>query len=790
MSKPTVLPDDLGKLVIEASARLSTASTWENFVHSSRSTSDLAPTVRDLHHPASHLLDRLRKVGAPVITGTLPWTQDRKRAALRRGPHASAKKHTQFLRQEFADMIQKGHWTVLPASQVMHLRNVRLSPLGVVPQRDRRPRTICDYTFYQVNDDTSPLAPLEAMQFGRTLHRLLRHIIRANPRFGPVYLSKLDIADGFYRIWLLPNDVPKLGVLFPQCDGEDQLVGFPLALPMGWIHSPPYFTAVTETVTDLANAATCTHTVAAPHRLDFLANTPQPLVPVAQNEPCQPKPTTTAVPHRIPRNVYSRPLATHDVYVDDFISLAQGNKRRLRTVRRILLHTMDQVFRPLDASDSPFRQEPVSLNKLSKGDANWTTRKMVLGWIIDTARSTLELPPHKLDRLNELLASVPTTCKRISAKRWHKLLGELRSMLLAFPGGRGLFSTLQDAFRHHTLDGRLKLSAAVHDFLNDFRWLAKDLGARPTRIAELTPLPESTLGACDASGSGMGGVHFVPTPCGTQLQPYLWRAPFPPHIVNALVSYTNPLGTITNSDLELAGTIAHHDVLAHQADIRELTIHNLHDNTPAMFWQRKGSTTTTKAAAYLLRLQSLHQRFHRYVPLHDYIPGPANVMADTCSRAWHLSDAALLTFFNFHFPQRLSWKICLVQLPMLSALTFALSSIRSAPASFLRVPKHPTTIGPAGHSFAPTITWTPSSAMLATRSHSSRSGGPATVTAEPPPAVSPSGLAQWKTPCVPWARRLPAWGPKTLAKTVWATSISASNGSFAPTAKLTRPPRV
>jgi hypothetical protein len=71
-------------------------------------------------------------------------------------------------------------------------------------------------------------------------------------------------------------------------------------------------------------------------------------------------------------------------------------------------------------------------------------------------------------------------------------------------GGRSLFSTLQEAFRLSTLDRRLKLSLAVHGFLNDFRWLAHDLSTRPTRsIAELTPLPESTLGACDAAGSCM-----------------------------------------------------------------------------------------------------------------------------------------------------------------------------------------------------------------------------------------------------------------------------------------------
>jgi hypothetical protein len=113
-------------------------------------------------------------------------------------------------------MIQEGHWTLLPASQVLHLRNLRLSPLGVVPQRDRRPRTISDYTFYQVNNDTSPLVPLDAMRFGHTLRCLLLHIIRANSRFGLVYLSKLDIANGFYRIWLHPVIYQNLVCSFPS----------------------------------------------------------------------------------------------------------------------------------------------------------------------------------------------------------------------------------------------------------------------------------------------------------------------------------------------------------------------------------------------------------------------------------------------------------------------------------------------------------------------------------------------------------------------------------------------
>ena len=91
---------------------------------------------------------------------------------------------------------------MVPFLSVRHWRNLRVSPLGVVPQRDRRPRLIVDYSFSGVNEETVPLAPREAMQFGRALQRVLTTIVKADPRFGHVYLSQIDIANGFYRVWL------------------------------------------------------------------------------------------------------------------------------------------------------------------------------------------------------------------------------------------------------------------------------------------------------------------------------------------------------------------------------------------------------------------------------------------------------------------------------------------------------------------------------------------------------------------------------------------------------------
>jgi hypothetical protein len=346
-------------------------------------------------------------------------------------------------------------------------------------------------------------------------------------------------------------------------------------------------------------------------------------------------------------------------------------------------------------------------------------------------------------------------------------------MLIALPGAAGLFSVLQEAFRHEELDRpRLRLSKTLHGFLHDFRALAEDVMQRPTRIAELVPdVFPSTLGACDAAGSGMGGVHFIPSE-DKKIIPILWRQRFPTWITNRLVSFANPKGDINNSELELAGSVAQHDILANVADVTERTVHNSYDNTAAMYWQRKQATTTVGPAAYLLRLQSLHQRAHRYVPLHDYIPGPANIMADTLSRRWDLSDTALLAHFNSTFPQDVPWKLCRLTPTMNSNLISALSRRRCERASVTTTPKRKIVIGQCGMISACNTTLTHSSITPPIPSHISKFSATNTDAANFPLAVKPSHLAQWRTPYVRSVRRTPGWGPRTPAKTPPAASTT------------------
>ena len=228
-------------------------NTFEDFIRACRGPSDLQPNVGKLPHPAATLLDEYRTQGVPYKTQAENWSQTQREEALQRGAHQSAYQYLEFVRSEFVDMVRKKFWIVLPAAVVLAWDELRLSPLGVVPQHERRPRIICDYTYYGVNQDTSPDAPPEAMQFGRTLARVLERLAMANPRFGPVHMGKYDMSDGFYRLQLALNSVLPLAVMLPRMEDEDPLVALPLVVTMGWTEAPPSFSSTTETATDLAN---------------------------------------------------------------------------------------------------------------------------------------------------------------------------------------------------------------------------------------------------------------------------------------------------------------------------------------------------------------------------------------------------------------------------------------------------------------------------------------------------------------------------------------------------------
>ncbi len=144
-----------------------------------------------------------------------------------------------------------------------------------------------------------------------------------------------------------------------------------------------------------------------------------------------------------PHEAYSlhKPLAYSDVYMDDFLGLAQSSTAT--QTQQAIFNSIDAIFRanPLP-NEAPNRKAIISQSKLATGDGTWSTWKVILGWLLDTSDKTLRLPLHKADRLVTIMQTF-LPLRRTSRRKWQRLLGELRHLAVAIPGARYLFSILQ-----------------------------------------------------------------------------------------------------------------------------------------------------------------------------------------------------------------------------------------------------------------------------------------------------------------------------------------------------------
>ena len=331
-----------------------------------------------------------------------------------------------------------------------------------------------------------------------------------------------------------------------------------------------------------------------------------------------------------------------------------------------------------------------------------------------------------------------------------------------------MFSRLQNSL-DTTSTTRVTLNKGVHQAIDDFRWLAEDVSARPTRIAKLIPLAPSAEGHHDAAGSagtGAGGIWFP----GDNLKPrkgwkaevpVVWRFKWPACITSRLVSTENPTGTITNSDLELAGGLFQFEALVQAFDVRERTALSKGDNLNTTFWERKGSTTTDSPPAYLLRLFGMHQRYHRYIPRFDYISGESNTVADALSRCFHLSWPDLISQLSPHLCQKRGYQVWTPPPAFASAIISALLRKQSPRESLLAEPVPPVACGTSGSPSVVSWAPTPFSKPSRTKYQSYKSSSTEFVSENYQPAEIKSSLGRLKITYGRLPRRSLQWGPRT-----------------------------
>ncbi|KAG7360528.1 hypothetical protein IV203_035627 [Nitzschia inconspicua] len=96
--------------------------------------------------------------------------------------------------------------------------------------------------------------PHSMHELGHVIPRILHHMATAPPN-TPLFLTKIDIKDGYWRMRVCEDGKWNFAYTLPRSDPKHELiVVLCLTLPTGWVDSPPFFCAVTETARDIMHA--------------------------------------------------------------------------------------------------------------------------------------------------------------------------------------------------------------------------------------------------------------------------------------------------------------------------------------------------------------------------------------------------------------------------------------------------------------------------------------------------------------------------------------------------------
>ena len=123
-----------------------------------------------------------------------------------------------------------------------------------------------------------------------------------------------------------------MALLVPKATpDEEQLVGFHLSIPMGYVESAAFFCATTETVKDRALDTVSMRHTAPPHHLEHLADTKPPQISIEADNNWE----------SLSLHARATSLAHVEVHLDDFISITKGGPTEIRKMTRYLFCAID-----------------------------------------------------------------------------------------------------------------------------------------------------------------------------------------------------------------------------------------------------------------------------------------------------------------------------------------------------------------------------------------------------------------------------------------------------------------
>ena len=203
--------------------------------------------------------------GCPTRTGR-NWSKDEIWEAVERGPHRSAMSPDaiEHFAAEIKEKLRTKQARVVAWDDIKDdpPPQLKVSPIAAIPHKSKAYRSILDLSFRlrlknggvlaAVNDTMVKSAPKGAIdQLGECRTRVIHAFAEADDD-AKVFMAKWDIKDGFWRMDGREGEEWNFAYVLPQPEGSPTMLVVPTSLQMGWVESPPYFCAATETARDIA----------------------------------------------------------------------------------------------------------------------------------------------------------------------------------------------------------------------------------------------------------------------------------------------------------------------------------------------------------------------------------------------------------------------------------------------------------------------------------------------------------------------------------------------------------
>ena len=120
-----------------------------------------------------------------------------------------------------------------------------------------------------------------------------------------------------------------------------------------------------------------------------------------------------------------------------------------------------------------------------------------------------------------------------------------------------------------------------------------------------------------------------------ELAPIVWRVRWPKEVLARVVTWENPDGDITNSDLEMAAELLGFLVLEACVPLRWEHVGVCSDNSATVACQGRGASKRSAVTNRLLRALAIRQRVNRASPLVTrHLAGVRNHLGDIPSRSF------------------------------------------------------------------------------------------------------------------------------------------------------------